>query len=115
MVAESSNEILSHLTAGGLIVYFIEGLKKSGAVPWLSFDTKRLNQITSGLFAAIAVIGINYTYDPSMDGGTLVIHGLSWASVGAMAWEWCKQFVTQQLIFDGVVAPKTADKFEGKR
>lgn len=107
---ETGSEVMSHLTAGAMVVYFIEGLKKSGRVPWLDFDTTRLNQITSALLAAVAVIGINYSYDPSIDGGQLVITGVSWTAISAGAWEWCKQFVAQQIIFDGVVAPKSAAK-----
>ena len=111
---ETSSEVLSHLTAGAMVVYFIEWAKKSQLTPWLTFDTKRLNQITSALLAAIAVVGISYSYDPSADGGTLIIHGLSWSSVAAGFWEWAKQFTAQQLIFDGVVAPKTTAKGQDK-
>ena len=104
---ETGSEVLSHLTAGAMVVYFIEWAKKSKLTPWLTFDTKRLNQITSALLAAIAVIGITYNYDPTIGGGTLVIHGLSWSALATGVWEWAKQFCTQQLLFDGVVAPKT--------
>lgn len=115
MPTESGSELMSHITAGGMIVYIIEGLKKSGWFPWMDFDTKRVNQLASFIMAIVAVVGISYTYDPALDGGTLIIHGLSWGAVSTMAWEVCKQYMAQQLIFDGIVAPKTADKLEGKR
>lgn len=103
---ETGNELTAHITTGAAIVYLIQWMKTSKLTPWLDIDSKTLNRITSALLAAIAAIGINWTYNAAVDGGTLIITGLSWTAVVAGAWEWFKQFTMQQLIFDGVVDAK---------
>ena len=102
---ETSGEITSHLTTGAAVVYGIQWLKACGWFPWLTSDTKQVNRAVSAVLAAIAAVGINWAYDASVDGGTLIIHGLSWSALATGAWEWFKQFTTQQLIWDGVVGP----------
>lgn len=103
---ETGGELTAHITTGAAIVYLVEWMKSSRLTPWLTIDTKTLNRITSALLAAIAAIGIHWTYNAQLDGGTLVITGLSWTTIMAAAWEWFKQFTMQQLIFDGVIDAK---------
>ena len=101
---ESTGELSAHLTTGAVIVYGIEWLKKS---PWFSRitpETKVLNRIVSAVLAAIASVGISWQYDAHL--GQLVITGLTWSTVAVSAWEFLKQFVMQQLVFDGVIAKK---------
>lgn len=111
---ETGGELTAHITTGAAIVYIIEWMKRSRLTPWLDIDTGTLNRITSALLAAIAAIGINWQYDPLIDGGTLIIKGLSWTAVGMGAWEWFKQFTMQQLIFDGIVDAKRVKKEYGE-
>ena len=101
---ETGNELTAHLTTGAVIVYLLQWMKSSRLTPWLTSNTKTLNRVSSALLAAVAAIGINWTYN-AVD-GTLVISGLTWSAILAGGWEWLKQFCTQQLIFDGVVDPK---------
>ena len=97
-------ELTAHLTTGAVIVYFIEWMKKAHWIRTFTPDTKTLNRVTSLILAGVASLGINWTYDPQV--GQLVITGLTWSAVAMAAWEFVKQFVTQQLIFDGIVAKK---------
>ena len=104
-MVESSGELTAHLTTGAVVVYFIELLKKSRWATVLTPDTRALNRIASAMLAAVASFGINWSYDPVV--GQLVVTGLTWSMIMMSAWEFLKQFVVQQLIFDGVVAKKT--------
>lgn len=107
---ESGNELTAHLTTGAVAVYMIEWLKRQEWCPWLDVDTGTVNRIVSLGAAVIAVMGISFTYDPQV-GGT--IHIPSLAVLMAGAWEVAKQFTTQQLLWDGVVAPKQMRVKEG--
>jgi hypothetical protein len=42
-------------------------------------------------------------------GGTLLISGLTLAGVTHGAWEYVKQLVFQQLVYDGVIKPHTKE------
>ena len=101
MEAEAAGEIMTHLTTGGVIVYGIEALKKAGWCPFISADSKGINRFISGAMAAFVAFGISASGDASA-GWVIQIPPL--AVVGAGAWEWLKQVVLQQMIFDGVVA-----------
>lgn len=100
---ETGSELTAHLTTGAVAVYLIQWLKRQGWCPWLDDHTGAANRIVSLGAAVIAVMGITFTYDPS-SGGDIHIPALSVLLTGA--WEVAKQFTTQQLIWDGVVAPK---------
>ena len=102
------SELTAHLTTAAVIVYGIEWLKQRGGFRWLNIETKRLNRIVSGICAAIAAAGINWTYDPAL--GTLVVTGLTWTAVLTTASEWVKQFMVQQVLYDGVVQKAGAAK-----
>ena len=61
----------------------------------------RTDPMLLGCAAAVAVIGITWAYDAKT--GDLVIHGLTFSSILLLAWEWAKQFVLQQVLYDGIV------------
>lgn len=102
MTAENSGELTAHITSGAVIVYVIEWLKANPRFSWLRAEQKTLQRVVSAVLAAVAAVGINWTYDATH--GTLVITGLTSTAILLTGWEWLKQFVVQQLIFDGVVA-----------
>lgn len=108
MTPESSGELSSHLTSGAVIVYLIEWLKRTRLAPWISDYTGTLNRVTSALLAAIAVLGITWAYDAAT--GDLVIHNLRLATILVFAWEWAKQFVLQQVLYDGIVQKSGSTK-----
>ena len=101
MTAESANELTTHITTGAVVVYVLQWLKSSHWFPWLTIDTKKLNRIISAVAAAGIALGIHLTYDANT--GTAVITGLTASSVWLTFYEWLKQYVTQQVIYDGVV------------
>jgi hypothetical protein len=105
---ETSGELTAHLTTGAVVVYVIEWLKASGWVPWIRADSTTLNRLVSAVTAAAVAFGINWTYTP--DTGTLVVQGLTLSSLALTFWEWLKQYVVQQLVYDGVVQKSGAVK-----
>lgn len=109
-MGESGQELTAHLTTGAAVVYGIQWLKSQGWCPWLTEHTGAANRVVSLGGAIIAVMGITFSYDPSV-GGDIHIPALSVLLAGA--WEVVKQFTAQQLIWDGVVAPKQVRVKEG--
>lgn len=109
MTPESLPELAMHLKLAMAIPYVIEWLKKWPAFKWMTYDTKTVNRWVSAIAAAVATIGISLTYDPAV-GGDVHIPALSVLLLNTVNWvgEWFGQFITQQVIYDGVVS-KAAD------
>jgi len=106
-MTEGSGELTAHLTTGAVVVYVLEWLKNHTGLGFLTPDTKALNRFISACSAAVIAAGINWTYDAEI--GRLVIDNLTWSTLVLTAWEWLKQFVVQQVIFDTVIARKAVD------
>ncbi len=103
MDAAATNEILTHLTTGGVIVYAIESLKKAGWAAWITQDSKWVARLLSAIAAAGVALGLSYTGDAATG---WVIHVPPLAVVLTGLWEWLKQVVMQQMVYDGLVARK---------
>lgn len=108
---ENTGELTAHLTSGAVAVYLIEWLKSKQWFPFLTADTKTLNRLISAVTAFVAAVGIGFNYDAGA--GQLVITGLTWSTILIGGWEWAKQFVLQQVLYDSVVqkagVPKTVN------
>lgn len=96
---DGTSEAMTHLTTGAAVVYGIEWLKQWPALSWISGDSKRLNRVLSALAAALLAFGINWTGDAAT-GWTINVPALAVLSAGA--WEWVKQLMLQQLLYDGI-------------
>lgn len=99
---ETSGELTAHLTSGAVAVYAIQYVKSQSWFPWMNTDTKVLNRYVNGILAAVSVMGISWSYDPSV-GGTIQIPAAMVIASGL--WEFAKQYILQQVIYDGVVEP----------
>lgn len=99
-------ELTTHLTTGAVIVYLIEWLKRTRLVPFMSQHTVGVNRVLSGVLAAVAAFGITWSYDGAE--GVLIVKGLTAPAIGQAAWEWLKQFVWQQLLYDGMIQRRGA-------
>ena len=104
------NDVTAHLTTGAVVVYVLEWLKRAGWCRVISADTGALNRLLSGVAAALMAFGINATGDASV-GWT--IHVPSVAVLVAGLWEFSKQFVVQQLVYDGIVQKAGVVKQKG--
>ena len=96
------DDALTHLTTGAMVVYFLEWLKRTRWISMISPETKALNRLISGVAAIVIALGIEWQYDPAV-GGIVKLPALTIAV--SSGWEAVKQFVSQQLLWDGVVEP----------
>ena len=97
---DPSNEIMAHLTTGAVIVYSIEWLKRWPAFTWISADKGTVNRVVSAIAAAGMAFGISAT--GSAETGW-VIQIPSLAVLASSGYEFVKQFIVQQIVYDGVV------------
>lgn len=102
-------DITAHLTTGAVIVYVLEALKRS-RLPWLTSDSKSLNRFVSAVLALAAATGIAWTYDHAT---TEVVIRFTAQGLLTGIWEFAKQFVTQQLIYDTAINPQTVKVLQG--
>lgn len=96
------NDLTAHFTTAAMVVYVVEWLKSTQWFPWLTADTKNLNRAVNCVAAALVAIGINWSFDSTA--GTLVITGLTEQALVHGAYEFMKQLMAQQVLFDGIVA-----------
>ena len=97
---EDTGEIMTHLTTGAVVVYGIQAAKALPWFKWIDVDTKKVNMAVSFLAAVAIALGITVVGD-STAGWTLTIPPA--ATLAAGAWEAVKQFVLQQLLYDGAI------------
>ena len=97
---DPTNEIMTHLTTGAVVVYAIEWLKRWPQFRWLSAARGAVNRTVSAIAAAGIAFGISATGDATT-GWTITIPSVT-VLVGGV-WEWVKQIMLQQVIYDGVV------------
>ena len=92
---------ISQLTVSAVVVWIIEKLKGASWFPvFTPQSSERVKQVI-GAIAALTAVGITYTYNPTL--GILTISGLTISSVGQFAWAWTQNFVSQQILYHGVV------------
>lgn len=92
-------DVTAHLTAGAVIVYIIEAIKRSNWT-FMTDDTKALNRFVSAVCALVAATGIAWTYDQA---STEVVIRFTVSGVAAGTWEFLKQYIAQQLIYDAAI------------
>ena len=97
---ENTDAMMTHFTSGAVIVYLIQYAKEWGWTSWITPDSKTLNRVVSAVAAAVVAFGITATGDLS-HGWTIQIPAGSILMTGG--WEWVKQYVVQQVVYDGVV------------
>ena len=96
--------VTTQITASALVVYGIELMKKTSWLPWITRTSDNVNRTVSTLLAAATALGIHSTFDASR--GTLVITGLTMASLLHFGLDWLRSFVFQQMIYKGVIKPQ---------
>ena len=95
---ETLSILMTQFTAGGIAVWLINKLKGwLGSIGIVQEMVSKIARIVAALVAAVAVVGINFAFDPTA--GVLTVTGLTWSAMGVGLWEWCKQYVIQQGVF----------------
>lgn len=98
---------MTHVASGAAVVYFLQWLKLQGWCKWITVDTKTLNRIVSAIAAGLIALGVTWSGNAS-EGWTAHIPPAMTLLAGAG--EWLKQFVLQQLIYDGIVQKSGSDQ-----
>jgi len=98
---DTVNILGTQFTLSAVVVWLIEKLKASKAMPFINTETAKLNRLLSIVLAFLSALGIQYSYAFNHQTGTLIltINGLLLANILHFAWTWLQNFVMQQAIF----------------
>lgn len=106
----------TQMAVAGIISLVLGWLKKSKYFPWITAESSKVNRAAMIVLSGLATLGIHFSYSA----GTLLISGLSLATIGAGLWHWTVQaFVTHgwykwislaEKILAAVQAPPPASK-----
>ena len=105
--------VTTQITASALVVYALELLKKASWFPWINRSSDVLNRMVSGILAVATALGIHTKFDAQH--GTLLITGLTLASVAHFAFDWLRSFVFQEMIYKGIIKPRFATTSEVRK
>lgn len=97
------SDAMAHLATGATVVYVIEWLKRWPAFKWISADSGTVNRAISAIAAAGIAFGISAT--GSAETGW-VIQIPSLAVLASSGYEFVKQFMVQQILYQGVLEPR---------
>jgi hypothetical protein len=78
---------------GMLFGYIVQWAKKSKYVPWLDAQSKKLTLGVQLALSGLSALGITMTWNK--EAHTVLIAGLSLATVASGAWHWFFQFAVQ--------------------
>lgn len=96
--------VTTQITASAVVVYGVEMLKKSPWFPWIHRSSDAVNRTIAAAMAVATALGIHAKFDA--EHGTLLITGLTLASVAHFAFDWLRSLVFQEMIYKGVVKPQ---------
>lgn len=98
-----SDELISQVTASGIVVWLLQHLKQSGWAPWITQSTDNLNRIVAVVLATATTAGIAIA--SAWDGGTLTltISGLTVSNILTFVWKIANGVVMQEIIYRGAV------------
>jgi hypothetical protein len=92
-----ANTLGNQVVINAITVGVMRHLKNSKWFPLISKETAALNRFIAVLAAGAAAVGVNYSFDHTT--GTLMITGLTTATIVNGIYNWVASFVTQQTIF----------------
>jgi hypothetical protein len=107
--------VLTQLTASAMVVWILQQLKKAKTIPWVSVETDKLNRWLAVLGAALASIGIHYTFDHTA--GVLTITGLTLTGILTGTWHWFQSYVVQEALYRATVykSPQVENQAGGSK
>ncbi len=97
------SEVVSQFTSAAVIVYFLQMIKRSKFVPWLTMDTAKMNHLVAVALAFGTAIGIRVLFD--QESGTLTVSGLTVTNVVSTGWHALQQYALQRVTYDAVAKP----------
>lgn len=101
----NQHEVLSSAVVAWATAKLLEWGKKQSWFP-MGYDTERLNRVVAITVSALVALGLHVAYDPTLDGGTLTITGLSMTSIWNGAFYWLRQYMLTDIAYKQFVRPK---------
>ena len=98
---DEGNLALSVFSSGVASVYVIEFLKKTRLMPFVTQHTVALNRWLGVIASGVATLGIGFSFDS--EAGSLMITGLTAATIAHNAWHWFTQWAVQQFVYSTAV------------
>jgi hypothetical protein len=90
------NILYTHLTAGALFAYLLAHVQQWNKIPWITKDTAKMNAAIRLGLAALANLGIHWTWSGTWTAGrTLMIAIPSLSVLGHAAFNLAGQYATQ--------------------
>ena len=102
---DEMNVGLSMFSSGVASVYAIELLKRIKSIPFVDEQSRVLNRWLGVIASGLATVGIGFTFDSQA--GTLLITGISLATIAQTAWHWFTQWALQQVLYQSAFEKRT--------
>lgn len=103
------HDVVSQLTAGMVMSFFLQEIKKSRFFPWLTMETAKLNRIAAGVLAALTALGIHFAYTHVGTTWTFTFSNVSLPVILHGLWDWLSSFAFQQGWYKAIVADRNID------
>lgn len=110
MIGDLVQYLVQALIAASPLIWpvILQALKNWKYFPLLNAWSSKAWKVTvAALTAAASACGITYSFDPAV--GDMLIHGLTWTSVGHAIGAFILAFVTQHLVYEKVVRKAMPD------
>lgn len=93
----AASPVLSQVAVSTVIVVVMQWLKKASWFPLLTAQSKNVSRAVAALLSLLAGVGIHMTWNH--DAGTLVISGLTLASIIGLLGAWLKSHCVQEGLY----------------
>ncbi len=108
MAGDATTLLTSQIAAAAACTYALNLLQQWSKAPWITKHTASINVLVRAGLALGATLGINAVWTAST--GTLVISGLSLASVAHGIWHWFSQYALTHLAGSALEKGNGGDK-----
>lgn len=85
-----------------LLVFVQNFLKQQTWFPLISYNSAKMNHIFAIIAAGAATVGIHFTFNSADH--SLMITGLSAATIGTAAWHWLQQYILSKTAYTALQA-----------
>jgi protein-S-isoprenylcysteine O-methyltransferase Ste14 len=84
-------EVGTQVAVAAIISFVVGQLKKASWFPWLTAETSKLNRIVAIVLSGLASVGVHFQWSAGTH--SLLITGLSLATIGLGVWHWAVQAI----------------------
>lgn len=90
----------------GLVLVFIQNwAKQQGWIPWLTYNSTRMNHAVSIILTGLATFGLHTSHTGSfVSGGSLLITWPAGTVILAGLWHWIQQYAVTKGLYTGLAS-----------